>query len=137
EFLAALPVSRGQILTSKAALGILITLIAWGINVSVAALLGRLAAPALALDPPLPPLEGLVPLAAGSVLVFGAAWLGSSYLESPTFAVSLGIVAPLLVWTELGTAAYFGGWWYTQRELLTWYSLACAALGLLCFLAGT
>ena len=45
-------------------------------------------------------------LAVTSVIAFGAAWLASCTLDSPTYAVCVGFIAPCLVGAGLGLVEY-------------------------------
>jgi ABC-type transport system involved in multi-copper enzyme maturation permease subunit len=135
EFLACLPPSRLEILASKLLLALLAAGAVWAVNLSVATLV----VPALG-APPDNPWDQVAPrpmLAAGTVLVFGASWLGSAVLNSPASATILGIVVaavggPLLV--QAAWALFASG----AREALTSYGLVVSlSVGALCFLSGS
>lgn len=133
EFLAYLPPSRAKILASKALLALVLAAVVWGTNLLAAEVL----APALS-DASLDVL-GLPnrwPLAAVGIVVFGAGWLGSSFLTSPTFATTIGLFAPLLVISVL-TLCSLAFNWPAHGEVATWYWPACAVFGVLCFAGGT
>jgi ABC-type Na+ efflux pump permease subunit len=135
EFLACLPPSRLEILASKLLLTLLAAGAIWAVNLSVASLL----VPTLG-GPPDNPWDKLAPrsmLAAGTVLVFGASWLGSAVLNSPASATILGLAVglvggPLLVqaaWALLGSGA--------REELASYGVIVSLGVGALCFLSGS
>lgn len=134
EFLAALPISRARILASKLLLALLTVGVILTINLSLA----HLVAPALT-DKPLNIWE--IPAhwwhLLGGVVIFGTAWLGSSFLESPTYAIVSGIVAPFAILGGLTTANLFFGWRPAQDDFMPWYIASCCLVGVLCFAAGT
>jgi ABC-type transport system involved in multi-copper enzyme maturation permease subunit len=137
EFLAYLPPSRRRILSSKLYLAILVTAVIWGVNVAIA----EVVAPRQSHAPAESPFN-LMPwsmLAAATVMLFGAAWLGSAVLTSPAIATSLGIGATVAVpLLPLTTATLFG--WPTLRgsdDIQHWSTIACLVFGIGSFLCGT
>jgi ABC-type transport system involved in multi-copper enzyme maturation permease subunit len=133
EFLAYLPPSRWAIITSKAIFAISVGLFIWGVSLAiiyvVAPAIGAVTAELIDFR------DSTVPvLAATSVLLFGAAWFGSTFLPSHTLATGFGIVLPIALLCSLWSAEYFlelrgfdVGWWY--RTL-------CIPLGVAFFAAG-
>ena len=134
EFLAYLPPSRRAIITSKAILAVSAMLLICAVEVAVM----------YGLAPRIGPIpEGLVDfrdkltpvLIPTAVLIFGAAWLGSSLLTSHSFATGVGVAAPIALVGVLAAVAYFldlRGFF----DLGAWYKLLCIPLGVLCFAAG-
>jgi ABC-type transport system involved in multi-copper enzyme maturation permease subunit len=135
EFLAYLPPSRLQILASKLLLALLAAGAIWAVNLSVTELL----VPALgeALDSSWDKVAPRSMLTAGTVLVFGASWLGSAVLNSPASATSLGIAVaavggPLLA--QAACALFASG----AREAFTSCGMIVGlTVGSLCFLSGS
>jgi ABC-type transport system involved in multi-copper enzyme maturation permease subunit len=135
EFLASLPISRRKILLSKLLLSLAIAAVIWG-NLFVSWLLMN-TSPELAEQ-----LHGrqiIMPIAiiaAVGLLFFGVAWLFSSFLSSPTFAVAAALIAPLLVGWGLMGIGYLSG--VTDRDLNFpyCYSGIASVLGLACFAGG-
>lgn len=133
EFLAYLPPSRLKILASKFVLWLLAAAVVWCVNLAASELLapalGR--APGSATDA----LADRSMLAAVSVMLFGAGWLGSALLESPAMATCLGIGAtfavPVLVMAALHLFAPGGG------DLKQGCLIACPVLGVVCFVCGS
>jgi ABC-type transport system involved in multi-copper enzyme maturation permease subunit len=133
EFLAYLPPSRGMILGSKALLAGSAAVLIWGLNL----LIGEGVAPALSSEPlNVWELPSRWPTLAGGLLLFGAGWLGSTLLESPTFATSLGIVSPFVVAGVLAVSGMVLAW-PAPGEFKDCYCATCLILGPLCFGAGT
>ncbi len=136
EFLGYLPPSRAMIIASKALLAFVTALVIWGVNLVVFCLVA--------------PWEGLANMggdaqtmfempryvAATGVCMFGIAWLGSSCLASPTFAIFGGLVSPLVVHLSLMSCSTGLGW-PTMADLGHWYFGTCLVLGCLCFVSGT
>ncbi len=133
EFLAYLPPSRTLILSSKALVALLAGLVIWGVNL----LLAEVVAPALTIEPlNVWDIPSRWPVLAGGLLLFGVGWLGSSFLESPTFATSLGIVSPFIVAAGLAVSALVFTW-PAHGEFRYWYCASCLILGPLCFGVGS
>jgi ABC-type transport system involved in multi-copper enzyme maturation permease subunit len=135
EFLAYLPPSRRQILASKFLLALLPTGVVWVVNTSIPELVvPMLGTPTGSSREPLAS-RGM--LAAGSVMVFGAGWLGSATLNSPANATLFGIAValvggPLLV--QATWALFASG----AREALQSCGLVVGfTVGSLCFLFGS
>jgi hypothetical protein len=135
EFLACLPPSRVQVLASKFLLALLAAGAIWAVNLTVT----ELVVPALG-APPDNPWGKLAPwpmLAAGTVMVFGAGWLGSAVLPSPAGATILGIAAavvggPLLA--QVTCALFASG----ARDALDSCGIIVGfSVGSLCFLSGS
>ena len=133
EFLAYLPPSRLRILASKALLALLAAAVIWAVNLIVA----DIVAPAVG-TPRGNLVDGLADrsiLAASSVMLFGAAWLGSAFLTSPAIATSLGLGATLAVPFLVAATFALLGW--PREDLQHWYELTCLVLGGLCFACGS
>jgi ABC-type transport system involved in multi-copper enzyme maturation permease subunit len=135
EFLAQLPPSRLQILASKFLLALLAAGAVWVVNLSIPDLAVRtLGAP---LDNSWNKVAPRSMLAAGTVMVLGASWLGSAVLQSPASAASLGIAVaavggPLLA--QAACALFASG----AREALPSCGLMVGlSLGVLGFLSGS
>ncbi len=134
EFLAYLPPSRGQVLGSKVLLALATVAVIGGSN----ALVADVVCPALGDEwrrtaDDLPP-RGL--LTGKGVLLFGAAWLGSSFLSSPAFAVGLGFLVYAVTSMSLQALSTFTGW-PAESQLVGWYIAFCLVVGPACFVAGT
>lgn len=133
EFLAYLPPSRWANVASKAIFAIGLCLFVWGVNL----MLIYVVAPQVGMvDADLAKFrDGLVPtLASTSVVLFGVAWLGSSFMSSHTFATGFGIAGPLALFGALQTWQYF--FEPSGFELGPCYRALCWPLGLAAFIAG-
>jgi ABC-type transport system involved in multi-copper enzyme maturation permease subunit len=135
EFLAYLPPSRKQILASKLLLALLAVGAVWAVNLSVTELVVPTLGTPLGSSSDQLASRGM--LAAGTVMVFGASWLGSAALNSPANATIFGIAVafvggPLLVqamWALCASGA---------REALNSCGLIVGfTVGSLCFLFGS
>jgi hypothetical protein len=138
EFLAYLPPSRWMIITSKAVLAVGAGLLIWAINLAIIygipAHLGEVMAGLVTAD-----LIGfrddVVPVfATSSLLIFGAAWLGSSLLPTHTLATGFGIATPIALLCLLWAVEFF----FELRgfDLGWWYRTLCIPLGITAFVAG-
>jgi ABC-type transport system involved in multi-copper enzyme maturation permease subunit len=133
EFLAYLPVSRARILASKLIFALPIVAVVWVPNL----LIYKLAAAEL------PTWRGTEAMWSGlgyaaitGATFFGVGWLLSSMLESPTFAVCGGLIAPLVVVIGLQFLGYALD--YPLEEFIKlWYPRVCLTLAAACFVAGT
>jgi ABC-type transport system involved in multi-copper enzyme maturation permease subunit len=133
EFLAYLPPSRAQIVVSKILLALATGLVVWAANL----LLADVVVPVLSSEEP--DVWGLPSrwrILAGSLFVFGAGWFGSSFLGSPTFATSLGIVAPFLLALVLVVCTLLFAW-PAHGTLGDVHCNASLILGPVCFAVGT
>jgi hypothetical protein len=133
EFLAYLPPSRASILASKAALALTVAAVIWGLNL----LMDWGLAPVISRQP-LWQISRLhkTNLAASGAFLFGVSWLGSSRLESPAFATSLGIASVFLVLIALAGLKVSVGW-PARDEFEYWSNVVLATLGTGSFAAGT
>jgi len=134
EFLAYLPPSRWANVASKAIFAIGVCVFVWGAGLMtiyvVAPQVGVVSADLVEFR------DGLLPtLAASSVMLFGVAWLGSTFLSSHTFATGLGIAGPLALLGVLQLWHYYFA--PSGFELGYWYRALCWPLGLAAFVAGT
>lgn len=133
HFLAYLPPTKFQILASKLVVGACALAVYW----SVTLLLMRVIAPWV--DPA--PFNFLYmatnPAAsmAGCVMTFGVGWLGSAWLEKPTFPVLSGLASPFALGLGMTTAAFVAG--VSRFDVLEWTSVTCCSLGAIAFVSGT
>jgi ABC-type transport system involved in multi-copper enzyme maturation permease subunit len=136
EFLGYLPPSRARILASKATLVWLPALAIWGMNV----LMAKVVAPAVNADDiknfGTAATPFLLATIATGALFLGAAWLGSSFLESPSLAAGVGVLPPLVVISTLLIINLVLGW-PGPDGMQNWYTGSCFVLGVVCFAAGT
>jgi ABC-type transport system involved in multi-copper enzyme maturation permease subunit len=136
EFLGYLPPSRAMIITSKALLAFVTALVIWGVNLVVFCLAAPWEElPNLGRDAPTM-FEVPRYVAATGACMFGIAWLGSSCLPSPTFAIFGGLVSPLVVNLSLMSCSTGLGW-PAMADVGHWYLVICPTLGCLCFVSGT
>ena len=133
EFLAYLPPSRAMIIASKSMLAIGGVLVIWGFNLLI--IYGVI--PAFK-DHAALQVVGHVPLwglAVTSMVLFGAGWLASSFLDSPAIGIGVAFAVPVLVaGVYLSSAALLG--WPASESTQDWYCASCLTLGPLCFVAG-
>ena len=131
EFMAYLPVSRGKVVLSKAALTLSVLGLVWVVNLAV-----------------LFAVESRIELSDSSssigtttqVLVaicacmFGVAWFCSAMVNSHALATCLGIIIPLL----LGGIVFFVSdtFGLSQAIIDHWFPRCCGALGAIGFLLG-
>jgi ABC-type transport system involved in multi-copper enzyme maturation permease subunit len=135
EFLAYLPPSRLRILASKLLLALLATGVIWAVNLSVA----ELAVPMLGApqDNSWDQLASRPMLAASTVMVFGAGWLGSAVFNSPAAATSFGIAVPLVagpLLVQAASALFTSG---APDDLKSVAIIVCLTLGSLSFVVGS
>ena len=134
EFLAYLPPSRRAIITSKAVLAIGVGLVIWIANLAViyglAPVTGRLSQE-VALNLAAMRNESILFLAVTSVVLFGGAWLASSFVASPAVATGLGFVPPFVTGCLL---MYFLG--PEHPDIGSWYRIIALTLGVVFFVAG-
>jgi ABC-type transport system involved in multi-copper enzyme maturation permease subunit len=134
EFLACLPVSRGRNLVSKLLVALAMVPLVWLPNLVVLAIAGTFARPSFNFDFP----SALGTIAVTGLAFFCVAWLFSCMLESPTFSVSAGLIAPLLVVTGVLWVGYLlnfedaGGF-----VVHDWYVGLCLAISAASFPTGT
>ncbi len=135
EFLAYLPPTRRRIIASKAAVALSAALIIWLFNLAVVWVLVPWVRPA-----DNPELGGagdvsiaLPVVAALAVVMFGAAWLGSAMLGTPTISTALGFCAPALVAGALQALQYYAAWYF---DFSWWFRTVCITLGGVCFVVG-
>ena len=133
EFLAYLPASRWAIITSKALLAVVTGVLVWAVGLLIVYSLGPLAGeiPAHAIRIRI---EAIPALATTSVFLFGAAWLGSCCLASPTMATGIGFGAPWLLYAALAIWKFFFD--HPDFPIGRWYYTLAVSLGVLCFIAG-
>ena len=136
EFLAYLPISRGRIITSKLLVVFFVIAFIWLVNFSI---LGICASVIFQQIDPTPARNFLQTITEGmashlilGLTLFAIAWFCSSFLESPTFSICLGLLTPLFL-----AALWFTGNHVQERTLLTWLFGVYITLALICFPAGT
>ncbi len=139
EFLAYLPVSRWGNMISKLVWPAVMPLLVIGVNATVVYLtVSNSAVPELRVDST----NWLVivePIAVVWALGFSVAWLASSVLRSPTFAVACGLMSPILVgyvvykflWTFFVSGLRSGD--VSVNVTFVWVGLTVASV---CFVAG-
>ena len=134
EFLAYMPVGRRALLASKIGIVFGTWAVIWGFNLLVAlVLVPWLYARTPGLDPAMRSGE-LEAITCVAVLVVGAGWLGSSFLESTAIATGMAIFAPVVVLGAMEGAIYYFGW-TDVNEARTFLRL-CLGLGVPSFVAG-
>jgi ABC-type transport system involved in multi-copper enzyme maturation permease subunit len=136
EFLGYLPPSRAMIIGSKALLAFVTALVIWGVNLVVFCLVVPWEyLPKIGRDAQMI-FEMPLYVAATGTCMFGIAWLGSSCLASPTFAIFGGLVSPLVLHLSLISCSTGLGW-PAMADVGHWYVGISLALGCLCFVSGT
>jgi ABC-type transport system involved in multi-copper enzyme maturation permease subunit len=134
EFLAYLPLSRLRILAGKLALVFLTAALIWGLNL----LLISFATPEVwqlenrAADTGRKALAGI---AVTGLVFFSAGWLLSSLLESPTFPLFGGLLAPAVILLGIRAAAWAFDYHFHDIAW-EWYWRTCPLLAVVCFVAG-
>jgi ABC-type transport system involved in multi-copper enzyme maturation permease subunit len=133
HFLAYLPPTKLQILASKVLVGLCALAAYWGATF----LLMRVVAPLVNPDPYnfLHMVTSPGPAIAGCILTYGVGWLGSAWLEKPTFPVLSALACPFALGISLTTVAMILG--VSRFDVLEWTSVICWSLGILAFTAGT
>jgi ABC-type transport system involved in multi-copper enzyme maturation permease subunit len=133
HFLAYLPPTKIQILTSKLGVGCGALVAFW----SVIFLLMRVVAPLINPQPVNFLYMVTDPAAAIAVciLTFGIGWLGSAWLEKPTFPVLSALASPFVLGFGMTTFALISG--VSRFAVLEWTGVACWSLGAVAFAAGT
>jgi len=132
EFLAYLPPPRWANIASKGFIALLALFVVWAVNAAcmwvIAPALGEVPEDSAVFVQELLPAFGAL-----SVSMFGAAWLGSSFLPSPVYATGVGFAAPLILLCGLSVGEHglgHAGW--IQHGFIP----ASIVLGALCFFAG-
>lgn len=134
EFLFGLPLSRRKIVSGKAILALGATAVIWGVNLLMVSVIVPAVADTLDHGPARhSPVPGL---AATSLLLLGAGWLGSSLLESPSMATGVAFAGPILVIGTLLASSMLSEW-PAPDDLEGWYKAGCLVLSPTCFVAGT
>jgi len=136
EFLAYLPASRRAIITSKAIIAIGAGLFIWIVNLVLCYVVAphggggpedAMARSSDALTVMIPP------LAATSVLLFGAGWFWSSFMPGHAISTGLSFSTLAFVGCSLGSWEYLSGSSMVEK----WYVPICLTLGIIGFVAGT
>lgn len=132
EFLFSLPIDRGQMIVSKVVVSFAVAAMLW---------MAHLVIFLLARGEQVIPREELSAIAATSLLLFCASWMGSAFVGSPGKALGIGlaIVAALVVgwinWERhMEEAALRAGRGYTPTAIP--YDVTCLILAALTFAIG-
>ncbi len=135
EFLAYLPLSRARILASKLTVALLIAVLIWGPNLLILKLAtAQLPQRVMYGGPSLATVLGYV--AVTGFVFFCVGWLFSSMLESPTFAILIGLITPFVI--IMGVQALIWALEYAPDEIVgPWYQRTCLALAPTCLVVGT
>ncbi len=130
EFLAYLPIRRGPALVSKAilAVGVCTGMIIANI------VIGRICGLPMRDNPSFT--NFLVTLATSALLMFGASWLCSTFLQTPAISAACGVFAPFLIAGTLLLWDYLHG---SDNAITTerWYSSIATVVGGGLFITGT
>lgn len=133
EFLAYLPPSRGKVITSKAILALSVGVFIWLVHpvliYYVAPLLGEVPEDVIRYRD-----NALPVIASTSVILFGTAWLASTFLDSPAIATGIGFGAPWVLFAILSIIKFPLG--YEDFAIGFWYHTIAVTLGILCFITG-
>lgn len=133
EFLAYLPPSRGQVIASKAVLAVGVSIFIWLVHLAIVYGLAPLAGEIS--EDLMRHRDNVLPqLALIGVVMFGAAWFGSTLLDSPAIATGIGFAGPWLVLGVLALARYVLG--YEDPGPGSWGTVLGLGLGIGCFIAG-
>lgn len=136
EFLAYMPVSKARILASKIVVAISVAAALWLPNLLIAWLLKRepMWSRAMQIEAMRMEMNLVCEIAAVTGLVFFCVgWLCSSILESPTFSICAGLVAPMLVAFGLLSLSQ----WLEFRPTEFLYCAISIPLAIASFLIGT
>jgi ABC-type transport system involved in multi-copper enzyme maturation permease subunit len=143
EFLAYLPYSRAKILGSKLILSLLIAGFVWIVNLSILGIAW--------INLPSQIRTGIqTNIASGNIIAnatelivitglafFCIGWLFSSFLESPTFAISIGLITPMIVVMTINTIGSYFEFKDLGKTILHWYLYTNAVLAAASFIGGT
>jgi ABC-type transport system involved in multi-copper enzyme maturation permease subunit len=136
EFLAYLPISRGKIVTSKLLVSLLIGGFVWIVNLSIIGIC-FLSFPQFFMQQNNSPPFGVITsgfLTAG-LTFYCAAWLFSSFMQSPAISAGCGIFTMLLLGYAFGFIVHF---FVTAENITMYWPLGFAiALSLASFAGGT
>lgn len=137
EFIAYLPPSRRQLLSSKALVLFGTAAVIWGASLALRELAGVLAGPAVASARALTAnMASLWSLAAVGALAMGAGWCASCGLSGTGGAVAMAFFAPMILVGLLQSLGYAAGW-PDAFSLGAVYRSACWWLGGALFAIGT
>jgi ABC-type transport system involved in multi-copper enzyme maturation permease subunit len=133
HFLAYLPPTKVQVVTSKLTVGVVAVALFAGANL----LLARAVAPLVSPDPfNFLYMLGTPALAlCACIMTFGVGWLGSACFEKPTFPVLIALTSPFVLAFALTALALILD--VSRFELAEWAGVIGLALGLVAFSAGT
>jgi ABC-type transport system involved in multi-copper enzyme maturation permease subunit len=142
EFFAYMPVSRVRAVTSKILVASTLLPLIWLPNVLIMAISAGGVPSSMQLKIGAGPWLGTVAIT--GLTFFCVAWLFSSMLESPTFSVCAGLIAPFLVWMGILWTVYLLGLDHAPFEvevneatLLLWYWGLSLAISAASFASGT
>jgi ABC-type transport system involved in multi-copper enzyme maturation permease subunit len=128
EFLASLPISRLLIVISKLLLALGAGLVIWLVNISVIRYLEQVEGGTSN--------ETILIILTVMFIMFGAAWLCSSFSSDPPVATGIGLAAPILI----GCIVYAAGTLLQIEIFKTWtgsFKVVGSIFAVLCFVAGT
>lgn len=130
EFLSYLPISCSRIVFSKLFVAMGMTALIWLPNITLLAMIADFwkLQPNVASELP----RVLAGIAATGLTFFCVAWLFSSIMDSPVFAICLGLLAPFIPLLAV-LIAYTQGW---DDDLLWWYNSTCVTLSGVSFMGG-
>ncbi len=137
EFEAYLPITRGRAFRSKAIVAIGIMAAVWIANLGVWLLMGGSPAPFKPADY----FAAIAFFSCTAALMFGVAWLFSSFARAPGNAAGAGILAVFLLGGTLMLISYVvdAGRAVEEKRLpfAILYIALCCSGGIACFIAGT
>jgi ABC-type transport system involved in multi-copper enzyme maturation permease subunit len=140
EFQAYLPISSYKILQGKLLAVLTVAAAVWTINpLIILCLLGSVLLPSDINFEFVGQISAIIAIT--GFTFFGASWLFSSFLSSPTISVVAGLVAPIAIWSGICYVNYLvqGDVWgpNTQDVLLWCYCGIGLVVSAICFIAGT
>ncbi len=136
EFLAYLPITRSKIIASKIILTLLLAALIWIVNMLIFGVSWENLSFPTPTDEDFAHVAGIMAMITITGLTFFCvAWFYSSFLESPTFSICIGLCTPLVViWIVSFIVLYFG---FQKNMIGPWYSCICLALAATGYTAGT
>ncbi len=135
EFLAYLPPSRWTVITSKIILAVGACLFIWVVNLVVIRWIAPLMSVQGSSVAGSHPANAVSSLACTSIILFGVAWMCSSFTASPAIATGAGIFSAPLVIGSLHVVDLLDD--SATFDILWWYGAICVTLGILSFAGGT
>ena len=134
EFVAYLPIARRPAIASKAIVALSACLAFWLVNASVGCVTSWMVSDRF--------LEVVFDIASttalGSVLIFGASWLFSSFMSSPPIATMMGLATVVVYAVTMGLIDQARGLGTAGMEpsYFVLCAVLCVVLGIACFVAG-